>query len=169
MADRAPVSIAIGGSITADDYAELAGMLAAESLSIEWGGEPFEPYHRTVREPLRLFAHEVAGGQFEVLEAWCAGKALPFVRWCGGYPASWGPERVVFLGIGEPLIFSADEEDCIVMARERAEALGSIEAIRSWFDTAEFAVPPLVVEGVDGTGQDAAVPSGSGASHDPAR
>jgi hypothetical protein len=60
MADRVSASIILGGTLTAADYAKLAEVIADEGLSIEWDGERFEPEHRTVGEPLSLYAHEVA-------------------------------------------------------------------------------------------------------------
>lgn len=85
MANRVSASITIGGTLNADDYAELAEIIAAEGLSIEWEGEDFEPEHRTVGEPLSLHAHEVAWARFDSLESWCIERKLPFSRWSGAY------------------------------------------------------------------------------------
>ena len=147
MADRVSASIVVGGTITASDYAELAEIIADEGLSIEWDGERVEPTHRTVGEALSLYAHEVAWGRFETLEAWCVDKKLPFARWSGAYGGEWGAERVVFTGAGKPTSYAADEDDRVVIDRGTVEQLGSIEAITAYFDAADCAVPPLVVEG----------------------
>ena len=80
MADRVSASITLGGSVYPPDYAELADIITAEGLSTEWNGEPFAPDQRTQDEPLRLFAHEVAWGQFEELEAWRVEHGVPFPR-----------------------------------------------------------------------------------------
>jgi len=40
-----------------------------------------------------------------------------------------------------------DESDRVLLDRRLLVELGSIEAAMAYFDTAEFAVPPLVVEG----------------------
>lgn len=146
MIESVSASIVVGGTITASAYAELADIIAAERLSIEWDGEPFEPPHRTVGEPLRLYAHEVPMGRFEDLEAWCVENRLSFARWCGGYGSQWGPQRVVFTGDGEPKSYAADEEDCVVISRETVEKLGSMDAIIAHFDAADVEIPPLVVE-----------------------
>ncbi len=147
MADRVSASITVGGTVTPAAYAELADVIASEDLSTEWDGEPFEPHQRTEGEPLRLFAHEVAWGRFEELEAWCFEHGIPFARWSGAYGGEWGAERVVFTGEGEPISYAADEDDRIMIDRDTTERLGSIDAIRAHFDAAEFEVPPLVVEG----------------------
>lgn len=147
MADRVSASIVLGGSLTATDYAELCEVIACERLSVEWDGEPFEPKHRAVGEPLRLYAHEVAWGRFETLEAWCVEKKLPFARWSGAYAGQLGAERVVFTGEGEPNSYAVDEEDCVVVDRQTVEKRGSIEAILTYFDAADAAIPPLAVEG----------------------
>lgn len=146
MADRVSALIVVGGTITAPDYAELAGIIADEGLSIEWDGEQFEPDHRTIGEPLSLYAHEVPWGRFEALEEWCVEKKLPFSRWSGAYGGQWGAERVVFAGEGEPTSYAADEDDYVVIGRGTVEKLGSIEAIIDYFDAADFTVPPLVLE-----------------------
>lgn len=91
MADRVSASITLGGTVPASTYAELADVIASEGLSTEWDGEPFEPGQRTEGEPLRLFAHEVAWGRFEELEAWCVEHRLPFARWSGAYGEQWVP------------------------------------------------------------------------------
>ncbi|MFA4952337.1 hypothetical protein [Brevundimonas sp.] len=150
MADRVSASIVLGGTLTAPEYAELAEIIAEEGLSIEWDGEPFEPTHRTVGQPLSLYAHEVAWGQFEVLEVFCVERKWPFVRWSGAYPGQWGPERAVFTGEGQPASYAADEEDHILVDRGTIERLGLIEAILDHFDAADFTVPPLVIEGDPG-------------------
>jgi len=146
MADRVSASIVVGGTITASAYAELADIIRSERLSIEWDAEPFEPSHRTIGEPLRLYAHEVPWGRFEDLETWCVEKGLSFARWCGGYGSQWGPQRVVFTHDGGPKSFAADEEDCIVLGRETAMILGSMKAIVAYFDAADVEIPPLVIE-----------------------
>jgi len=145
MADRVSASITLGGEIDAADYVELAKIIATERLSVDWDGEPFEPDHRTDGEPLSLYAHEVVGGQFETLESWCVEKGVPFVRWCGGYIGAWGPQRVVFIGQGDPKEYAADDDDQIVIARETVRELGSFEAILAHFDAADFKVPPLAI------------------------
>ena len=147
MVDRVSASIILGGIVSAADYAELSSILAAEDLSIEWDGERFAPYHRTVGSALRLYSHEVAWGRFDRLEAWCVEKNLPFARWCEASSGKWGGQRVVFTGDGEPEPYAADEEDYIVIPRQTIESLGSYEAVIAYFDAADFKIPPLIVEG----------------------
>ncbi|MBX9898027.1 MAG: hypothetical protein K2Y17_09050 [Qipengyuania sp.] len=147
MADRVSASIIIGGAITAAVYADFSAIIADEGLSIEWDGAPFEPHDREEGEPLRLCAHEVAWGRFEQLEAFCVERRLPFARWSDAYPGQWDPERVVFTGDGEPQSYGASNDDDVRIGRNTAEALGSYEAIIANFDAADFAVPPLIVNG----------------------
>jgi hypothetical protein len=145
MADRVSASIEIGGTIGSSDYFELAALITAEALSIEWDGEPFEPHHHVERQSLRLYAHEVAWGRFDALEAQCRALGLVYVRWSGGYPGQWGSERVVFTGQGEPVSYPVDESDTAMIGRAALKDLGSIEAVLAWFDAADFAVPALEV------------------------
>ena len=147
MADRVSASIQIGGELTAAAFTELASIIADEGLSTEWDGEPFEPQHRSIGEPLHLYAHEVAWGRFEALETWCVEQKLPFARWSSGYGGEWNAERVVFTGEGEPTSYAADEDDHVVVYRDTIERLGSVEPILAFFDAANHPVPLLVVEG----------------------
>lgn len=145
MANRVSASIEIGGFVSHDDFAALAAIIADESLSTDWEGEPFEPGQLVEGQSLRLFAHEVAWGRFSVLEARCQALGLAYVRWHGGYGSDWGPGRVVFSGTGVPGGYPADEDDTVVMGRALLQKLGSLEAAMAWFDAADFTVPPLVV------------------------
>lgn len=147
MADRVSASIALGGTLTASTFAELVDIITLEGLSAKWDGEPFEPRHREIGKPLYLYAHEVAWGRFSELEAWCFAHRLPFTRWSGGCAGQFGPERVVFTGTGSPSPYAVTEDDEVVIARERLVALGSFEAVLTYFDAADATVPPLIVEG----------------------
>ena len=146
MADRVSASIALGGVITPAQLDELTQLVTDEGLSTEWDDEPFQPAQLTSDEPLQLYAHEVAWGRFEALEAWAQEHHVPYVRWSGGYGSEWGAERVVFDGPGDPRSYDADENDRIFIDRSTVERLGSVEAILAHFDAAEFTLPPLVIK-----------------------
>lgn len=123
--------------------------IRAEGLATEWDGELFDTDHRTVGTPLNLFAHEVAGGCFDALESWCVQNRLPFARWSGGYAGQWDPQRVIHRGEGILSSYVVTDDDVVVIAREAIERLGSLDAVSAHFDDADFAVPPLAVEGDD--------------------
>jgi len=146
MADRVSASITLGGTLTASAFAELVEIIADEGLSTEWDGEPFEPEDLVPGKPLGLFAHEVSGGEFETLEAWCVRHRMPFVRWCGGYPGQWGPQRVVFEGTDAPKCYAVSEDDDVVIDHDTIKELGSLAAILAYFDAAAFVTPPFIVE-----------------------
>lgn len=147
MADRAcsPMSIEIGGCLAAGDRDTFVATVNDEGLSTDREGGAFTADEFPDGAALRLHAHEVAWGRVERLEGFCLERAMPFVRWSGGYAGSFSPEIVVFTGEGEPREFAADEDEMPVMCRATAERLGSYEAIIAYFHAAEFAVPPLVV------------------------
>jgi hypothetical protein len=147
MADRVSISFKLGGALPPDSYLELADVIAAESLSIEWDGPAFEPSHRTPGEPLELFANEVAWGKVEALETFCQNHRLPYRFWAGGFFAEWSAERIVYRGDGTPDSFIVDESDRVLIDRHEVERRGGVEAVLAYFDEAEFTVPPLVVEG----------------------
>ena len=137
------VSITIGGDLAASDRDRFVTAVADEGLSIEWDGPCFDAAQLPDGEPLRLFAHEVAWGRLDGLEALCLDLALPFVRWSGGYGCEWSPEIVVFDGSGDLLSFDADEQERVVIGRADVERLGNYEALIAHFDAADFVVPPL--------------------------
>ena len=145
MADRVSTSIVLGGIIDAAAFAELAELIGQEGLSTDWDGEPFTPEDIRPDEPLHFCAHEVAWGRFEDLENWCIARSLPFCRRSGAYGGEWNAERVVFTGSGAPRSFAADVDEHVMIDRDMAEHLGSMAAIRAYFDAADFAVPPLVI------------------------
>jgi hypothetical protein len=147
MADRVSASIVIGGSLSASAYTELVELIGNEGLSTEWDGEAFQPHHRVAGEAVSLFAYEVPGGQFEELEAWCTAQNVPFARWSGGYSGQWGPERVLFDGTGPLRYYAVSEDDVVMIDQDTIERLGSFDSILAHFAAADFAVPPLVVEG----------------------
>ncbi|WP_030540242.1 hypothetical protein [Sphingobium sp. DC-2] len=156
MVDRVSASIEVGGMIGVADYSQLLALIAAEDLSVEWDGEAFAPEHRQEGQSLRLYAHEVAWGRFDALEAKCIELGLAFVRWSGGCSGQWGSERVIFTGKGETACYPVDESDTVMISRPALKQLGSIEAILAWFDAADFDIPPLVLAGDDGADDDTA-------------
>ena len=143
MADRVSSSITIGGDLSRDLLLDFAAIINAEGLSIDWDGEDFTLSQLPADVALTLMAHEVAWGRFEGLESFCVTNRLPFARWSGAYAGQWGAERVVYHG--EPETYAADEDDCIHVCRETIERLGSLEAVRAYFDAADFAVPSIRV------------------------
>lgn len=147
MVDRVSAAITLGGTVTATVFAGLLERIAEARLSTKWDGAPFEAAHLEPDEPIVLNAQDVAGGQFPELEAYCVENAIAFARWSGAYPGAFAAERVVFPGSGEPRSYTADEEDRILIARDTVEALGDFEAVLAYFDEADFAVPPLIVQG----------------------
>lgn len=147
MADRVPASMRIGGSMSVEVFAKFAEMIAFEGLSHEWGGEPFDMARRSVGEPIELFDESCAWGKIDHLEAFCVEHGLPFVRWSGGYPGEWSPERLVFRGSGTVDSYMVDESDRVVIDQRLLTDLGSVEAAVAYFEAAEFKVPALVVDG----------------------
>ena len=90
MADRVSASITLGGTISPFAYTELADIIAAEGLSTEWDGEPFETDHRTEGEPLRLFAHEVGLRNLRpgASSTACRSRAGPALMAANGVPSA---------------------------------------------------------------------------------
>ncbi|GGN55587.1 hypothetical protein B2G71_19660 [Novosphingobium sp. PC22D] len=145
MVDRVSAWITLGGSINPAVWANLKTAIADEGLSTDWGGEPFDEAERIDGQALELCAEEVAYGRFTKLEELCHRHGVPFVRSCNGYDSQWGAERVVFTGTGEPVTFPIGNDGNPYVDRTKIAELGSLEAVETYLDAADFAVPPLVV------------------------
>ena len=123
MSDRVSVSIAIGGTLAADLRDTFIATIADHGLSIEWDGAAFDASQLPANDALRLYAHDVAWGQLDALEAFCVAQGLAFTRWSGSYPGQFGSEIAVFTGDGAVRLFAADEEETVVIGRATAERL----------------------------------------------
>ena len=145
MADRVSAAISVGGEIAAALIPDLIETIQLEGLSIEWDGEPFDENQLPVDGPLHLYAHEVASGELDELEAFCRTNGLSYRRWSGGSSGSFGPEIAVWAGQGEPRRYAANEEEGAVITVGDARELGSYDAILGYFAEAEFGVPALRV------------------------
>jgi len=88
MADRMAAEIWIGGSIPESLVDEFCGHIRDEGVSVDDDESPFEP--RTAQDLLeaatangnllRVFANEVANGEFSDLEAWLQEHDIPYTR-----------------------------------------------------------------------------------------
>lgn len=88
MADRMAAEIWIGGSIPESLVDELCGHIRDEGVSVDDDESPFEPH--TAQELLaaatangnllRVFANEVANGEFSDLEDWLLENSIPYTR-----------------------------------------------------------------------------------------
>lgn len=148
MADRVSASIRIGGVITAVQYAHLAQLIAQEGLATDWDAEPFDPDQREVGTPLVLCAHEVAGGSFDAIEAWCVANGVPFSRQCDGYSGQWDPERVIFRGEGAVSSYTLSEDGRVMIDWQTCRQLATLDAVFAHFEAAEASVPPLEIAGL---------------------
>jgi len=158
MVDRVSASITIGGTVSLSLWKSLAAAIAAEALSTDWDGEPFNDSDLTEGQPLRLFAHEVANGTFKELEPICEAHGVPFVRSSYGFTGQWGPEKVVFTGTGDPVIYPCSEDGTAYVDRAKIEALGSLAAVNAYLDEADFGVPPIVITDEIGEGASIVTP-----------
>jgi hypothetical protein len=86
-------------------------------------------------------------GQFQCVGAVLLHQRIPYHRWSGSCPGSFGAERITFDGKHGPFNYSVDEDDHIVLHEQTIVQLGSIRAIRAYLKPASFAVPPLVIAG----------------------
>ena len=145
MADRVSASIVIGGAVSPEQFDMLTHLIASHDLSTDWDGPAFAPDARVEGEPLRLYAHETPWGMFDDLEQYCCDQRIPYVRWSGACPGSFGAERIVFDSKTGPLNYSVDDDDHIVLREQTIDQLGSMRAIRAYLKPAAFEVPSLVI------------------------
>ena len=145
MADRVSATITIGGVLPRSLLDEFTRAINDEDARLDWEGEPFTANAIPASEPLELMAHEVAWGNFTRLEAFCQQNGLSYVRWSGGCSGSFGPERVVFTGSGEPMSHAVTEDDEMVFSLDIIRTLGSIAAIEAQAAKGHFTPGSLIV------------------------
>ncbi|GGN59094.1 hypothetical protein GCM10011349_39270 [Novosphingobium indicum] len=147
MADRASASILIGGVIPHSCIPGLFEAIDRDGGRADWEGETLDPASLRPGETLAAFAYAQPGGMFEWTEQFCEGHGIAFVRNSGSCSGVFGPEREVFTGTGTPAQFDMTENEEIVLARSMIRALGTLEAIEVWFESAEFRPPPITIAG----------------------
>lgn len=145
MSDRVCANIIIGGTICAKRFDELTAIIASYDLRTEWDGPPFDPAQLPDNDTLRLFAEQVPWGIFDDLEQFCCDEGLAYQRWSGGYPGSFGAERIVYNGKKGPLNYSVDDSDNVMLHAQTINQLGSMRAIRRYLARAEITIPPFAV------------------------
>lgn len=145
MSDRVSASITIGGTLAPAQFSELASYIADYDLRVEWAGAPFNPTDLPAGEALQLFGDQVPWGMFEELEEFCYDENLPYQRCSGSCSGSFGAERIVYDGKTEPMSFSVDDDDHLVIHAQTIGQLGSMRAIRRYIAGAEIEIPPFKV------------------------
>ena len=145
MADRVSATIAIGGTVSAAQFARLVELIALYDLRLDWDGEVFTPDQIPTGDALRLCAYDVPWGTFEDLEQYCCNEQIAYQRWSGSCSGSFGAERIVYDGKTGPLNFAVTDDDHVVVYAQAIDQLGSMRAIRRYIAQAEIAIPPLVV------------------------
>ncbi|AZI37673.1 hypothetical protein NT2_06_02260 [Caenibius tardaugens NBRC 16725] len=153
MADRATASIVIGGHIPRSCISGLIAAVELDGGRADWQGEALDDTSVRNDEVLEAFACELPGGIFQETESFCEQHGIAFVRGSGSCAGAFGPERAVFTGKGPAAYFDLTESDEVVLTRSGLRALGSLEAIETWFASAEFTPPPVTI--VEGEGASA--------------
>ncbi len=158
MADRVSASIKVGGVLAATQLAEFINLIDCEGLGPDLdGGFENEAELRTYLSEgdagLTFYAHEVRGGEFEDLQAFCMSQGLIYVLTYDGYGGEWGPGRRIRRpqdpGAGVSCPLDADQGYACIGAEQIATlGLRSIEDILAHlarFDLSE--TPPFVIRG----------------------
>ncbi len=97
MADHVSASIKVGGVLAATQLAEFINLIGCEGLGPDWdGGFGNEAELRTYLADgdagVTFYAHEVRGGEFEDLQAFCVSQGLTYVLTYDGYGGEWGQD-----------------------------------------------------------------------------
>jgi hypothetical protein len=145
MADRVSATIAIGGTVSAAQFARLVELIALYDLRVDWDGDVFTPDQLPTGDALRLCAYEVAWGNFEELEQYCCNEQIVYQRWSGACSGSFGAERIVYDGKTGPLNFAVDDDDNVLVDAQAIDQLGSMRAIRRYIAQAEIVIPPFAI------------------------
>ena len=145
MADRATASILIGGVIPRSCISGLIAAIDLDGGRTDWEGEALNALSVRNGETLEAFACELPGGIFQETESFCEQHAIAFVRYSSSCAGAFGPERVVFTGERPAAHFDLTENDEVVLTQYGLRTLGSLEAIESWFATAGFTPPPIMI------------------------
>ncbi|PNQ04032.1 hypothetical protein [Sphingobium sp. SA916] len=146
MADRASVTMSIGGVLPSDLIGALCAAIRHDGACRDWDSGPFVDEDIVGGEALFLCGHEIAWGMFEALETFCQAHSLPFARWSGSCRNSFGPERVVYDGTSDPRHFLATDDDEILFSIEDIRRLGTIDAIEAHYAFAHMIVGPLTID-----------------------
>ena len=112
----------------------------------EWDEQPFDISQFPNDDTLHLFAHDVANGELDRMESFCAEHGLIFSRWSGARIGAFGAEIVNFSGQGITRQFAANEEGRAVIDAAKVAELGSYDAILNYFNDADFTMPPLRIQ-----------------------
>jgi len=163
MSDRFPAEISLGGRIPRRLLDELAGMIAAEGVSLDW-------QYALDRAGVRAAIEEVAGhgetvrftddqaayGLFEELESWLTRHGIDFDRH-GDARYEWDGENAYGRGRRRPIIVNADQsgKDLISAEEVREVLAGRAPADRKLARIARLAaVPPALTPIVLTDGKD---------------
>lgn len=115
MSDRVSATIAIGGVVPAGQFEALLDAIESEALGPDWG-EIFETRAEIAAhiaantDGVDLYAHEVAAGEFQELQAFCAEYGLVYRLTYDGYGGDWGPETRLHHADGSQETCSLDRD-----------------------------------------------------------
>jgi hypothetical protein len=163
MADRVDATITIGGPVPADRLDDLLDAIESERLGRDWE-EPFPSRDNLVdylsagAEGCAFYGREVAGGEFDELEAFCVEVGLTYVLTYDGYGCEWGPARRIRrpgdAGDGVTCSLNADGgTPCVTADDIRFLGLADVDAILEHLRLfADPHVPPLEIESAGGPG-----------------
>lgn len=128
MSDRFAGTIRIGGAIPPHAAPGLLEAIRAQGASLHWGGADFEPRHAkdlvkaAARGVLVLVDDQATYGEFDRLEAFCAGAGIDFDRHSEA-KYEYDAEVVKFRrGMKKPWTVASDQEEGEYVLRRPVDA-----------------------------------------------
>ena len=98
MDDRVSASLKVGGMLTSSALPEFIELLQEEDVGPYWD-QSFQTeadlmaYLEDGASGVTFYAHEVRGGEFEDLQAFCVRQGLTYVLTYDGFGGGWAPGR----------------------------------------------------------------------------
>ena len=141
MGNRVSAKIVIGGRVPDGQLEALCDAIEAEGLGPGWD-EGFKDrsallaYLGAGKDGADLYANEVNGGEFDILQALCAEQGLVYQLTYDGYPGEWGPATRLHHADGTEESCALDSDGDAVIGRFdlTVQAFASVDDIHAWLE-----------------------------------
>ena len=144
MANRVSASLKVGGVLPSSALAEFIELILEQNLGPDWDEYFDDEADLSVHladgaEGVTFYAHEVAGGEFEDLQAFCLRQGLTYVLTYDGFGGEWAPGRRIRRpedrGEGMTCTLDADMGAACISADEiTARGFGAVADILAHLD-----------------------------------
>ncbi|MFC5342911.1 hypothetical protein ACETK8_20065 (plasmid) [Brevundimonas staleyi] len=154
MGNRVSARITIGGRVPADQVDNLCEAIEDEALGPSWdegfdSREALLAHLRAGKDGADLYANEVNGGEFDILQAFCAAQGLVYQLTYDGYPGEWGPATRLRHADGTEESCALDSDGDAVIGRFELTVQGfaSVDEIHAYLERFERFRPGRLILG----------------------